>query len=48
MENHNWPAPEEHVWSPWMTKTGLPKATQWRGCVHPECHETEERPAPLA
>lgn len=44
---HGWPTdPAEHVWTPWMTKTGLPGPTQYRQCVHPNCttHETREAP----
>lgn len=47
MTQHNWPsAPSEHVWGPWMTKRGLPKAVQYRTCVHPLCNAVQEREAP--
>lgn len=45
--NHQWPSdPEEHVWGPWMAKTGLPKPTQYRTCVHPLCKAVEVREVP--
>ena len=46
---HAWPTdPDQHVWGPWLNKTGLPKPTQYRQCVHPACHATEQREAPKA
>lgn len=43
--NHEWPTdPNEHLWTEWQAKTGLPKATQWRACIHPKCKAVEERP----
>lgn len=43
---HTWPTDGSCVFGPWMTKTGLPKATQYRMCVHPECTKSEVREAP--
>lgn len=45
---HNWPTKGDHLFGPWYNKTGLPKATQYRQCVHPLCEAVEERKAPLA
>lgn len=47
--NHAWPTdPAAHVWSPWMSKAGLPRPTQYRVCVHPTCTASETREAPRA
>lgn len=47
--NHGWPTdPARHVWTAWMTKTGMPKPTQYRSCIHPHCGATETREAPRA
>lgn len=48
VKKHEWPAEGEHLWGPWMNKRGLPKPTQYRMCVHPECHDAQERKAPQA
>lgn len=49
MTDHAWPTtPGEHVFGPWQNKTGLPKPTQYRVCVHPACPATETREAPRA
>jgi len=48
MESHNWPEPGDHLWGPWMARTGLPKPEQYRICVHPECTAVETRKAPLS
>lgn len=46
-DDHKWPTvPGEHVWGPWLHKTGLPKPTQYRTCVHPKCKAVETREAP--
>lgn len=45
---HEWPADGGHLWSRWYAKTGLPKPTQYRVCVHPDCNESETREAPRA
>lgn len=45
---HFWPGDGEHLWGPWMTRTGLPKPTQYRQCVHPQCSEVDTREAPKA
>lgn len=45
---HAWPPLGEHLWGKWQNKTGLPKATQYRTCVHPLCNEVQEREAPKA
>jgi hypothetical protein len=29
-----------------MPMKGLPKPMQYRKCVHPDCHEVQERPWP--
>jgi hypothetical protein len=40
---HTWPVnQEEHVFGPWMPKN---RSTLYRTCVHPQCVETEEKPA---
>lgn len=44
IEHPPWPKPGEHFWSKWQAKTGLPKATQYRVCIHPDCKAIEERP----
>ena len=47
--SHAWPTdPGEHVFGPWMTKTGLPVPTQYRQCIHPSCNHHETREAPKA
>ena len=49
MTDHAWPTvPGERVWGPWMAKTGKPKPTQYRQCVHPKCTAVETREAPIA
>ena len=52
MTDHTWPTdPNEHVWGPWMAKTarkGAAPPTQYRMCVHPNCHASETREAPRA
>lgn len=45
---HVWPLPGEHLFTVWQTKTGMPKATQYRYCIHPDCTYIEERMAPNA
>lgn len=46
-EDHpEWPKPGEHLWSRWQAKTGLPKPTQYRTCLHPNCKAVEEREWP--
>lgn len=45
---HAWPPPGQHMWSKWMSKTGLPKPTQYRYCIHPDCTAVEDRDAPQA
>jgi hypothetical protein len=49
MSKHQWPATWQHLWGPWRQKTkagtGRP-VIQYRTCVHPDCHEFEEREAP--
>lgn len=45
---HNWPGPGQHMWSRWQHKTGLPKPTQYRYCIHPDCKVIEERETPKA
>ena len=45
---HDWPLPGEHLFGPWLTMTGMPKATQYRVCIHPECRHVEKRMAPNA
>lgn len=47
-DKHEWPTDGSCVFGPWMAKTGLPKPTQYRVCIHPECHEVETREAPKA
>lgn len=47
--DHAWPSdPAEHVWGPWHAKTGLPKPTRYRTCVHPLCSASETGKAPTA
>lgn len=47
--DHAWPSdPTEHVWGPWRAKTGLPKPTRWRECVHPLCTASQTGKAPIA
>lgn len=47
--DHDWPADStEHVWGPWRAKTGPPKPTRYRQCVHPSCSATETGKAPQA
>jgi hypothetical protein len=49
--NHAWPTnPDEHVWSRWMAQSGPPQSahTQYRICVHPDCHAYEDRAVPNA
>lgn len=42
--DHGWPQePESHLWGPWATFTGLPKASQHRQCVHPMCSAVQYR-----
>ena len=49
MTDHEWPTePQAHVWGRWLSKTGLPKPTQYRQCVHPDCKAVETREAPRA
>lgn len=48
MDDHLWPLPGEHLWTNWQTATGLPKATQYRSCIHPDCKAVEYREAPRA
>lgn len=44
---HDWPKdPAEHKWGRWVLRTGLPKATEWRGCVDPDCKAFEVRDVP--
>jgi hypothetical protein len=45
---HDWPTNDDHVWGPWMSKTGLPKPTDYRTCVHPKCKGVEVREASKA
>ena len=45
---HSWPPPGEHLWTNWQNNTGLPKATQYRVCIHPDCTKVEYREAPKA
>lgn len=47
IENHEWPVSQaEHVWGEWTQRTALPKATQYRSCIHPRCGAFETREAP--
>jgi hypothetical protein len=39
--SHGWPADGEHLWGEWRLKTGLPKPTKYRQCVHPKCDAVE-------
>lgn len=45
---HAWPVMGQCLFGPWQTKKGMPQATQYRTCIHPNCKKTEERPAPNA
>lgn len=45
---HAWPPLGEHLWSDWQNDKPMPKATQYRTCVHPLCKEVERRDAPQA
>lgn len=40
---HTWPADGACLFGPWMQKTGLPKPTDYRNCVHPACNQVEYR-----
>lgn len=47
--DHAWPSdPAEHVWGPWRAKTGPPKPTRYRACVHPLCSASQTGKAPTA
>lgn len=46
--HHAWPMLGQHLWTTWQTKTGMPKATLYRTCLHPDCHEVEVKDAPNA
>jgi hypothetical protein len=49
MTNHKWPEDSrQHVWGPWLVKTGPPKPTHYRQCVHPQCKAVDYRDAPNA
>lgn len=41
-----WPKQGECLFGEWMHKTGLPKPTQYRQCVHPKCNKVEVRDTP--
>lgn len=43
---HSWPTYDIHLYGPWMLERGLPKPTQYRVCVHPDCNEIDRREAP--
>lgn len=43
---HSWPGTGEHYWNGWQTFKGLPFATQYRSCIHPDCNKVEHRDAP--
>lgn len=45
---HGWPVDDQCLFGPWMTKTGLPKPTQYRVCVHSKCKKIQTREAPKA
>lgn len=46
--DHQWPKAGDHLWSVWKAETGLPKPTESRTCLHPECNATETRTATIA
>lgn len=49
MMDHNWPTdPDEHVWGPWLIKSGMPNAVRYRMCVHPLCTAVETKEVPKA
>lgn len=47
VKDHNWPPnQEDHVFNKWQSAKGMPNATQYRSCVHPQCSKVEYRDAP--
>lgn len=47
LSNHDYPSdPAEHLWGPWMNRTGPPQPTQYRMCAHPACGGSETRETP--
>jgi hypothetical protein len=46
IEHPPWPA-EGHYWSGWMLNKGLPNASYYRMCFHPDCPVIETKPAPI-
>lgn len=44
--NHAWPRDGEHLFNSWQTYKGMPNATQYRSCIHPDCQKVEHRDAP--
>lgn len=44
----SWPGPNDHLYGKWYTNKGMPKATQYRVCMHPDCTHVEYRDAPNA
>ena len=41
MQKHDWKTDANgHIWGRWMSKT---RTTEYRQCVHPSCHEVQER-----
>jgi hypothetical protein len=45
MADHLWPDPADHLWSDWRAQDGLPKPTQVRTCIHPQCTAKQTRKA---
>lgn len=48
VSDHNWPKPDEHVWTDWMQYNSNRPYLQYRMCVHPMCSANEKREAPKA
>jgi hypothetical protein len=45
--NDHPPYPKEgHLFEDWQSLEGLPKAKEYRRCMHPKCHYYETREAP--
>lgn len=47
LDDHPWPSSFDHLWGPWQGQTGLPKPTEYRTCVHPDCAAVEYKDTPI-